>query len=374
MANPDHLEILKQGAKKWNVWREKNPNIRPDLSQATLQKRELKGVNFDEANLRDTHLEGADLRRAQFQKANCREADFRDADLRAADFLEATCYRAVFWRANLQQTYFGKTDLKKARFGQSDLRAADLWHADCREAHLGGANLTGANLHKADIGEAHLAETVLSNVNLQSVKGLNLCKFDGPFIVDYRTLVRSGNLPLPFLRGCGLPDTFINYIPSLLQTSPIQFYSCFISHSTMDYLFAERLFNDLQGKGVRTWYAPEEMKGGEKLYDQIDSAIRLHDKLLLVLSEHSLKSEWVLTEIRRCRKAEKREGKRKLFPIRLVDMETIQDWECFDADSGKDLAVEVREFFLPDFSTWKDHDSYKKAFDRLLRDLQESAE
>ena len=38
------------------------------------------------------------------------------------------------------------------------------------------------------------------------------------------------------------------------------------------------------------------MKGGEKLYDQIDSAIRLHDKLLLVLSEQSLQSEWVLTE------------------------------------------------------------------------------
>jgi hypothetical protein len=115
------------------------------------------------------------------------------------------------------------------------------------------------------------------------------------------------------------------------------------------------------------------MKGGEKLFDQIDSAIRLHDKLLLVLSENSLNSEWVLTEIRRCRKAEKREDKRKLFPIRLVNMGTIHEWECIDADSGKDLAVEVREFFIPDFSTWKDHDSYKKAFDRLMRDLKETA-
>jgi len=124
---------------------------------------------------------------------------------------------------------------------------------------------------------------------------------------------------------------------------------------------------------VRCWYAPEEMKGGEKLYDQIDSAIKIHDKLLLVLSENSIHSEWVSTEIRRCRKSEKREGKRKLFPIRLVDMETIKEWECFDADSGKDLAVEVREFFLPDFSHWKDHDAYKKAFDRLMRNLKESA-
>lgn len=37
------------------------------------------------------------------------------------------------------------------------------------------------------------------------------------------------------------------------------------------------------------WYAPEEMKGGRKLHDQIDDALRVHDKLLLVLSEASKK-------------------------------------------------------------------------------------
>jgi hypothetical protein len=61
-----------------------------------------------------------------------------------------------------------------------------------------------------------------------------------------------------------------------------------------------------------------------------------------------------------------------LFPIRLVDWETIRDWDCFDADTGKDLAVEVREYFVPDFSCWKEHDFYQQAFDRLLRDLKAS--
>jgi hypothetical protein len=121
---------------------------------------------------------------------------------------------------------------------------------------------------------------------------------------------------------------------------------------------------------VRCWYAPEEMKGGRKLYDQIDQAIRLHDKLLLVLSEHSLQSEWVMTEIRRARQAELLEKRRKLFPVRLVEVERIKEWVCFDGDSGKDLAVEVREYFLPDFSHWKEHDAYQKAFQRLIRNLK----
>ena len=58
-----------------------------------------------------------------------------------------------------------------------------------------------------------------------------------------------------------------------------------------------------------------------------------------------------------------------LFPISLVSFNQIQDWECFDADTGKDSAREIREYFIPDFSHWKDHDSYQEAFQRLLRDL-----
>jgi hypothetical protein len=115
---------------------------------------------------------------------------------------------------------------------------------------------------------------------------------------------------------------------------------------------------------------PDDVKGGQKLHEQIDAAIRYYDKLLLVLSESSLRSEWVMTEIRKARKAEVREKRRKLFPLRLVDFKTIQDWECFDADAGKDLAVEVREYFIPDFSNWKEHDAFEGAFDRLLRDLK----
>jgi len=53
-----------------------------------------------------------------------------------------------------------------------------------------------------------------------------------------------------------------------------------------------------------------------------------------------------------------------------VNFETIRDWECFDADSGKDLGVEIREYFIPDFSNWKEHDAFEAAFARLLEDLK----
>jgi len=126
----------------------------------------------------------------------------------------------------------------------------------------------------------------------------------------------------------------------------------------------------LQGKGVRCWFAPEDLQGGKKLHEQLEESVRLYDKLLIVLSEHSMASEWVKTEIYTARQQEVKKGRRKLFPISLTPFETIRSWQAFDADTGKDMAREVREYFVPDFSNWKDHDAYQKAFDRLVRDLK----
>jgi hypothetical protein len=147
-------------------------------------------------------------------------------------------------------------------------------------------------------------------------------------------------------------------------------YSVFISYSTTDKEFATQLRSRLAAKGVKTWLDQEDMQAGKKLYEQIGEAIGERDKLLLVLSQNSMNSEWVKTEIRKARSAELTTGKRKLFPIRLVDFDTIRVWECFDADVGKDSAAEIREYFIPDFSNWKDHDSFEESFARLLRDLK----
>ena len=47
-----------------------------------------------------------------------------------------------------------------------------------------------------------------------------------------------------------------------------------------------------------------------------------------------------------------------------------ESWRCMDADNGRDMAREIREYFIPDFSNWKDHDAFEEAFRRLLADLR----
>jgi hypothetical protein len=153
----------------------------------------------------------------------------------------------------------------------------------------------------------------------------------------------------------------IDYLPSLLDQA-IQYFSCFISYSAKDQEFAERLHADLQNKGVRCWFAPHDITIGDKFIDAIDTAIRLRDKVLLILSEHSIKSYWVETEVSKAFAEERKRKQIVLFPIRLDDtvMRTKKAW-----------AATLREQrHIGDFRRWKDHDAYKESFKQVLDDLE----
>ena len=167
------------------------------------------------------------------------------------------------------------------------------------------------------------------------------------------------------------PDRIRQLLQSLARTlDPKYFHSCMISYSHRDEEFVKLLASRLDQLGVNAWTAVEDIQGGRKIHEQIYEAILVHDKLLIVLSAESMKSEWVMSELRRARKEEQATRKRKLFPIRLVDFDTIRHWECFDADAGNDLAIEVREYFIPDFSNWHNEVAFDKAIKRLLEDLR----
>jgi hypothetical protein len=369
MANPEHLAILKKSVPRWCTWRSiQGATVRPDLSEANLS-----GADLAKANLSGADLSGSDLSGADLSRANLNEAKLSVANLIAATLDSANLIDANLWRANLLHATFNHANLIRA-----DLGDATLSHTHLEGADLSGANLTqaifkGARLSGANFTAAVANGTAFVNVNLSSVKGLEQVTHTGPSSIGIEVINRSsGKIPDAFLRGVGVPDNFIAYVGSLAG-KPIEFYSCFISYAMKDQAFAERLYADLQAKGVRCWFAPEDIAGGKKLHEQIDEAIRLHDRLLLILSDASMNSNWVKTEIANARAREERQKRQMLFPITLVTYGSIKEWKLFDADRGMDSAREIREYFIPDFSNWKDHDSYQKAFERLLRDLKAEA-
>ncbi len=256
-----------------------------------------------------------------------------------------------------------KADLNKSDLSGPSGNGANLYRANLESANLFGSNLQGVNLRDAKLQGASLGFTVFGNTNLTGAIGLEGCHHLGPSVVDHQTLAKSWPLPIVFLRACGLPEMLIEYLPSLLS-QPVQFYSCFISYSTKDQDFADRIYADLQIRGVRCWFAPEDLKIGDLFRQRIDEAIRLHDKLLLILSDHSVQSDWVREEVESCLERERREKRVVLFPIQMDDAitGTREAW----------AASIRRQRHIGDFRKWKDHDAYREVLERLLRDLKPS--
>ncbi len=402
MANPEHLEILKHGVDVWNRWREEKPAIRPNLDGADLSKMNLRKVNFNKTILQRTYLTEADLTEADLNGANLSNAvliksilikadlsrailhgailqganldmatldfaDFQEADLWAANLHDAKLRKANLVRAHLREVNFERAELSGANLSDAKLTGANLTFTKLNNANLSGVDLKEtvlleAHLGGADFGTATIGYTTLGMVDLSNVVGLDTVEHDGPSEIGIHTIFRSGgNIPVKFLQGAGISDTFITYIASLTKEA-IQYYSCFISYSTRDEVFAQRLHADLQHRGIRCWYAPKDMKTGDKIRSSIDQSIRIHDKLLIILSENSLTSFWVESEVEKAFEEEHQRGQLVLFPVRLDEavMKTDKPW-----------AAEIRRTrHIGDFSRWKDHDVYQRAFDRLLRDLR----
>lgn len=272
MANPEHLKILRQGVDVWNQWRRENP---------------MSGLHLINVDLSGTDLSGTDLSGADLSFVSLRESQLK---------------KTIFYKANVRDSYLIATDLTGADLRESKLNWADLTTSDLSKANLSGADLRGVNfsltlLHQANFRNANIGWCKFLSNDLSVAIGLDKVTYKGPSYIDINTLyISHGKIPDQFLRGCGVPDDFITCISSIVD-QPIQFNSCFISYSSQDQKFANRLFADLQKSGVRCWFAPKDLPIGAKIRVGIDEAIQLRDRFILILSTHSVGSQWVEQEV-----------------------------------------------------------------------------
>lgn len=320
MANQKQVKrLLNGGVDEWNQWRDETDNIQIDLVEVDLSSAELRESRFINTNFGEADLSGADLRSVQLDVANF--------------------YLALLCGANLSS------------------------------ADISIVNLSDADLNAVNFNETSLFETIFSDTNLRDATNLETCKHTGPGTIDHRTIEKSGMLPIVFLRGCGVPEKLIDYYPSLLN-QPISYYSCFISYRHDDKIFARRLHDKRQGRGIRCWLDEHRLLPGDDIYEQVDHGIKIWDKVLLCASESALTSWWVDNEIDSAfKKGQKIRKQRQIKVLSLIPLDL--DGYMFGGKWEDEKAGQVKSRLAAGFNAWEhDNAMFEAALEKTVSALQ----
>lgn len=312
MTSKEQVELIKKGVSHWNAWRKKNFYLWPNLVGANLSGLNLKGINFHISDLRDANL------------SNC--------ELSYADFSGSILIR-------------------------TDLKGSNLQNANFYLANLNGTQLAGADLNYSIMGV-----TILVNNDLSDVIGLDTIQHVGRSHMGTDTLQKSkGKLPISLLKNCGITSEIQDYL-SQSQQSIINYYSCFISYSSKDEVFVRKLHHFLTSNKIKCWFAPEDLKIGDKIRSSTDVAINLQDKVILIISKNSLNNQWVENEVEKALERERKEDKIVLFPLAI-------DNKIFETNSGwASYLLNTRNIAF--FSEWHDENEFLKVANRVIRDLK----
>ncbi|HTI14596.1 MAG TPA: toll/interleukin-1 receptor domain-containing protein [Dictyobacter sp.] len=332
MANSQHLNILHQGVKKWNQWRQNHPEIIPDLQCASLPDLSLIDINFQRTNLKQANLSNAHLVRANLNNANLDQANLNQAKLRSAKLKATSLYQT-----NLSGAKMCETSLYKTCFHETILTQTNMYHAT-------------------------FFKTLLLNVNLQQTINLKDTFHMGPSTIGIDTIQLSqGKIPDVFLDRAGVSEHFLKAMRTFGR-EPFAYHSCFISYSSKNQEFTKQLYQDLRAAGVQCWYAPESLVTGEKFPISITQTIQSYQKVLLVLSKDALESDWVRREVELARQKEGNGKKEVLVPIQL-------DTSIANASVAWAAALRKRRH-ITSFENWQQPNSYQKSLQKLLEALR----
>ena len=150
MANPEHIELARQGRDAWNKWRRRNPDLPADFARTDFRAPELARISFAGFDLGPK----ADFSRCVFGGADHRAVAAQDVNPYATEIARYLEGGAWFYGARFGPgadfagcTFHGVAVFQSAVFGRgaSFRDAAFLDEANFVGAHLGaGASFAGS--------------------------------------------------------------------------------------------------------------------------------------------------------------------------------------------------------------------------------------
>jgi hypothetical protein len=182
MANEEHLKILEQGVATWNLWREENPKIQPNLNEAKLNgarlynadlfKAKLIGVDLSEADLIEADLYGANLSWANLDGANFTGADLTTAELVGADLFETNLSRATLMFTDLSYARLVETNFEGANFSDCFIYGISTWGLKLQGAKQSAFIITRNDESEITVDNLEIAQFIYLLLNNERIRAI----------------------------------------------------------------------------------------------------------------------------------------------------------------------------------------------------------
>jgi uncharacterized protein YjbI with pentapeptide repeats len=307
-------------------------------------------------------------------------------------------YGAVYLGIDLRHSTLRNCNLERCDISNANLRGADLSGSNLKSANLYNTLFEGATLDHADLSDSNLVSTEFSATSVNGTV-LRNTRFGGTSIIDtdlsrtvelgralhYRpSAIDTSSLRLTcnglegqpeylreeffqFLSLSGLDDE-LTAVVRLWTGRPVEYYSVFISHSSLDKEFARKLYRDLQDLGIKCWLDEREILPGDSILDSVDKGIKVHDRMILVCSKNSLGPTtgwWVEEELARAL-AKERELRRAGHRFGVIVPITLDSFVFTEWQSG--YRETILEKKVGDFSN-EETQAYARSLEELVRAL-----
>jgi uncharacterized protein YjbI with pentapeptide repeats len=123
----------------------------------------LEGANLNDLNLHRAIFRGLHMPHTTMQRSDLRGADFDEANLCEADLSNSSLMTASFLKANLTKAILSGSRPISAEFEGANLEYANLEGADVAWANFKNANLKGANMNCQRMDSTEMEGAIYDN-------------------------------------------------------------------------------------------------------------------------------------------------------------------------------------------------------------------
>lgn len=183
--NKKHLKVFRRGVTSWNKWRDKNPDVIPELTGIQLDTVDLNGINLSNADLRgatlknvslnnsvleNANLEAADLKHISFLFSDLSNSNFSNANLKYIKLNNSKLIKSKFYKATLNKISFVFANLNDVDFSNTKIVGVDFRESNCNRAIFDNAFICNCLVYGASFWECSFKQVELESISISKSK------------------------------------------------------------------------------------------------------------------------------------------------------------------------------------------------------------